>query len=97
MGKHLEEVLFFTLLFFFIYVVVGANGDDRIRRACQPVHWLGDGVTAVASGMGTNYTKRTNVFNANITYRCEMTLWDFFEKSTWEKAHPGQKVSAPPV
>ncbi|MBN6742828.1 hypothetical protein JKG47_20480 [Acidithiobacillus sp. MC6.1] len=97
MGKHLEEVLFFLAVFFFVYVIVGSTGDARIERACQPVHWVGDGITAVASGMGTNYTDRTKVFNENITYRCEMTLWDFFEKTAWEKKHPGQQVSAPPV
>lgn len=95
MGKHLEEVSFFLLLGFFIYVILGSTGDARIKRACEPVHWIGDGITAVAGGMGTNYGKRTVVFNNTITYRCEMTLWDFFEKSAWEKAHPGQKVDVP--
>lgn len=97
MGKHLEEIFFFLFLFFFIYVVLGSTGDQRIERACQPVQWFGDGVTAVASGMGTDYTKRTKVFTKNINYRCEMTLWDFFEKSAWEKTHPGEKIQAPPV
>ncbi|MBU2765028.1 hypothetical protein HAP94_02170 [Acidithiobacillus ferrivorans] len=93
--KHFEEIFFFVVLGWFIWVIMGPNGDVRIDRTCTPVAWMGDGVTSIARAMGTDYGKNTRIASENIDYRCKMTVWDFFYRSEWQKTHPGQKINTP--
>lgn len=92
MGKHFEEVIFFLIIGWFIWVVIGSNGSVRVERGCTPVQWGGEAITSVARAAGTDYGNEAALATNTVDYHCRMALWDFFYRSEWEKQHPGQPV-----
>lgn len=92
MGKHFEEVIFFLIIGWFVWVIMGSNGTVRVERGCSLVQWGGEAITSVARAAGTDYGEKAKIATDTVDYHCQMALWDFFYRSEWEKEHPGQPV-----
>lgn len=92
MGKHFEELIFFIIIGWFVWVIIGSNGEVRMERGCSPVQWGGDAIASVARAIGTDYGTKAQIATNTVDYHCQQALWDFFYRSQWEKQHPGQPV-----
>lgn len=90
--KHFGELLFFLFVAFLIWVFIGGSPTERINRACRPVAWSGDFLASLATAGNTDYGNSMRVDTANLDYRCQLTIWDYFYAEQWKKAHPGQPL-----
>ncbi|MBU2852510.1 MULTISPECIES: hypothetical protein [Acidithiobacillus] len=87
--KHFGELLFFLFIAFLIWVFIGGTPDQRIHRVCSPISWVGNFVGSVAIAADTDYGRSIKNGTANLDYRCQLTIWDYFYAAKWEKEHPG--------
>lgn len=87
--KHFGELLFFLVIAFLIWVFIGGTPDVRINRFCEPINWTGNFIASVATAANTDYGKGIRADTANMDYRLQLTIWDYFYAEKWKKEHPG--------
>ncbi|MBU2792703.1 hypothetical protein HF669_10640 [Acidithiobacillus thiooxidans] len=87
--KHFGELVFFLVIAFLVWVFIGGTPDERISRFCDPINWAGNFIASVATAANTDYGKSIRVGTANLDYRLQLSIWDFFYAEKWKKEHPG--------
>jgi hypothetical protein len=92
MMKKIGESLFLVLLAWCGWVFIGANPSARMQRACTAVSGPGHLLASLASAAGTDFGAAVQHGTDNGTYRCQLTLWNFFYADAWKQQHPGQPL-----
>jgi hypothetical protein len=92
MLKKLGEALFFVLLFWVAWIFIGSNPTVRMQRVCTAVSGPGHFIASLASAANTDWGGPLQTWTENGTYRCQLTLWNYFYADEWKKAHPGQPL-----
>jgi hypothetical protein len=92
MMKKLGETLFLFFIGWCIWVFIGANPTQRMQRACTSISGPGHLLAALSSAAGTDFGAPVQRGTDDGTYRCELTLWNFFYADAWKKAHPNQPL-----
>lgn len=90
--KHFGELLFFLVIAFLVWVFIGGTPDERIHRICDPINWAGNFIASVATAANTDYGKSIHEGTANLDYRFQLAIWDYFYAAKWKKEHPGQPL-----
>jgi len=93
MLKKIGEFLFFLLLGWLFWVVVmGSNPQERMDRACTSVSGPGNLLASMAGALNNDWSYPISRATLDATYRCRLTLWNFFYARQWQAEHPGQPL-----
>jgi hypothetical protein len=93
MLKKIGEFLFFLLLGWLAWVVVlGASPQERMDRACTSVSGPGNLLASMAGALNNDWGIPISRGTLDATYRCRLTLWNFFYARQWQAEHPGQPL-----
>jgi len=93
--KHFGEVFFVAVMVWVFWIFFSPTPHQRLYRACAPVDWTIGSFTALARATNSDYANEISLANKTIDYKCELTLWEYFYRRQFLKAHPGvTKTSA---
>jgi hypothetical protein len=93
MLKKFGEALFFVFLIWLAWVLIlGATPEQRMDRACTAVSGPGNFLSAAAAALNNDWGNTIERSTVSATYRCRLTLWNFFYAKAWADTHPGQPL-----
>lgn len=93
--KHFGELFFFLVVIWFVWAVMGSTPHSRLRRACVPLAWSTDALTAFSRTTNSDYSNDLSLASHTLNYKCQMFLWNYFYRAQFLKEHPGvSKASA---
>jgi hypothetical protein len=90
--KKLGEALFFVLLVWVAWVVIGGTPTARMQRTCTAVSGPGHFFASLAAAANTDWGSSIQTATNNGYYRCQLTLWNYFYADEWKQAHPNQPL-----
>ena len=93
MLKKFGELLFFLVLIWGFWVLVlGGSPQERMDRACTMISGPGNLLASMANSLNNDWGGGIQHGTVDATYRCRLTLWNFFYAKDWAAAHPGQPL-----
>jgi len=90
MGKWFGTLFFIVVMFFLAFIILTSSPMGRINRACLPVEWGGDVVTALVAVFKKDWEDGVREGAGKTTHSCRFFIFKVFYADEWAR----QKAAA---
>lgn len=79
-----KEIWGLTFLAFILWIFfLSANPNDRIKRVCAPVGWVGNVTVSLSALIVPSYQAGTQKWFHKFNYSCEYLVWRLFYQADY--------------